>query len=143
MIYIERKERFSAAHQLFNPNWSEEKNREVFGKCSNKNFHGHNYTLTVTVKGEINPDTGFVMNLVDLKKVIKNNIIEELDHSNLNYDVPFMKGKFTSTEVLAVEIWNILNPEIAKHGAALHKIRLDETENNAVEYFGETVDVRS
>lgn len=136
MIYIERKERFSAAHQLYNPNWSEEKNREVFGKCSNKNFHGHNYTLTVTIKGEINPNTGFVMNLVDLKDIIKTNVTEKLDHSNLNHDVDFMRGKFSSTEVLAVEIWNILKPLIAEHDAELHKVRLDETINNAVEYFG-------
>tara|TARA_R110002072_G_scaffold152494_9_gene302196 strand:+ start:1649 stop:2071 length:423 start_codon:yes stop_codon:yes gene_type:complete len=136
MIYIERKERFSAAHQLYNPNWSEEKNQEVFGKCSNKNFHGHNYTLTVTVKGEINPDTGFVMNLVDLKKIIQGHIIEKLDHSNLNHDVDFMRGKFSSTEVLAVEIWKILQPEINQYSAELHKIRIDETLNNAVEYYG-------
>lgn len=137
MIYIERKERFSAAHQLYNPNWSDEKNREVFGKCANKNFHGHNYTLIVTVKGEINLDTGFVMNLVDLKNIIKNQVVDKLDHSNLNHDVDFMKGKFSSTEVLAVEIWKILEPEIAKHNCRLHKIRLDETLNNSVEYFGE------
>lgn len=137
MIYIERKERFSAAHQLYNPNWSEEKNDQVFGKCANKNFHGHNYTLTVTVKGEINPDTGFVMNLVDLKKIIKNNIIDKLDHANLNHDVDFMRGKFSSTEVLAEEIWKILQPLIGEHGCQLHKIRLDETLNNAVEYYGE------
>lgn len=137
MIYIERKERFSAAHQLYNLNWSEEKNDEVFGKCANKNFHGHNYTLTVTVKGEINPDTGFVMNLVDLKKLIMNNVVKKLDHANLNHDVDFLEGKFTSTEVLAEEIWKILQPQIATHGCQLHKIRLDETENNAVEYLGE------
>lgn len=137
MIYIERTERFSAAHQLYNPNWSEEKNLEVFGKCSNKNFHGHNYTLTVTVKGKINPDTGFVMNLVDLKKIINRFAIDKLDHANLNHDVDFMKGKFSSTEVLAVELWKILQPEIKKHGCQLHKIRLDETLNNAIEYFGE------
>lgn len=136
MIYIERKERFSAAHQLYNPNWSAEKNDAVFGKCANKNFHGHNYTLTVTVKGDINPDTGFVMNLVDLKKIIKHHVIEKLDHANLNHDVDFMKGKFSSTEVLAVEIWNILATLIGENGCTLHKIRLDETENNAVEYFG-------
>ncbi len=137
MIYIERKERFSAAHQLYNPNWSEEQNEAVFGKCANKNFHGHNYTLSVTVKGEINPDTGFVMNLVDLKNIIKNEVIEALDHANLNHDVPFLKGKFTSTEVLAQEIWKILQPKIAEHQAELYKIRLDETLNNAVEYFGD------
>ena len=137
MIYIERKERFSAAHQLYNPNWSEEKNDAVFGKCANKNFHGHNYTLTVTVKGRINPDTGFVMNLIDLKNIIQQEVIEKVDHSNLNHDVDFMKGKFSSTEVLAEEIWKILAPEIANYGCQLHKIRLDETLNNAVEYFGE------
>lgn len=137
MIYIERTERFSAAHQLYNPNWSEEKNREIFGKCSNKNFHGHNYTLTVTVKGKINSDTGFVMNLVDLKRIITSEVIDKLDHANLNHDVDFMKGKFSSTEVLAQEIWKILQPLIAPHGCQLHKIRLEETLNNAVEYFGE------
>ena len=136
MIYIERKERFSAAHQLYNPNWTVEQNDAVFGKCANKHFHGHNFTLIVTVKGEINPDTGFVMNLVDLKKIIQEEIISVVDHANLNHDVPFMKGKFASTEVLAEEFWKILAPEIAKHGCQLHKIRLEETINNAVEYFG-------
>jgi 6-pyruvoyltetrahydropterin/6-carboxytetrahydropterin synthase len=136
MIYIQRKERFSAAHQLYNPNWDEAKNDEVFGKCANRNFHGHNFILTVTVKGEINPDTGFVMNLVDLKKIIKHHVTEKLDHKNLNTDVDFMRGKFTSTEVLAMEIWKILEPLIKEHQAELHCIRLDETENNAVEYFG-------
>ena len=136
MIYIERKERFSAAHQLYNPNWTEQKNSEVFGKCANKNFHGHNYTLTVTVKGEINPETGFVMNLVDLKNIIQQEVIAKVDHANLNHDVDFMKGKFSSTEVLAEEIWKKLEGPIQQFGARLHKIRLDETINNAVEYFG-------
>lgn len=137
MMYIQRTERFSAAHQLYNPNWTEEKNDEVFGKCANRNFHGHNFTLTVTVKGKINPDTGFVMNLVDLKHIIKNHVIEKLDHKNLNTDVDFMRGKFTSTEVLAEEIWKILKPLVAEHTAILHCIRLEETINNAVEYYGE------
>jgi 6-pyruvoyltetrahydropterin/6-carboxytetrahydropterin synthase len=137
MIYIERKERFSAAHQLYNPNWTVEQNDAVFGKCANKNFHGHNFTLVVTVKGKINPDTGFVMNLVDLKKIIQNLVISKLDHANLNHDVDFMQGKFTSTEVLAEEIWKILAPAIAEHNCQLHRIRLEETINNAVEYFGE------
>jgi 6-pyruvoyltetrahydropterin/6-carboxytetrahydropterin synthase len=136
MIHIQRKERFSAAHQLYNPNWSEEKNDEVFGKCSNRNFHGHNFTLIVTVKGEVNPDTGFVMNLVDLKNLIKENIIEKVDHKNLNLDVDFMKNKFASTENLAIEFWNILQPLVAQYGAQMHCIRLEETENNSVEYFG-------
>lgn len=135
-MYIERKERFSAAHQLYNPHWSEEQNQAVFGKCANKNFHGHNFTLIVTVKGEINPDTGFVMNLSDLKTLIRELVIEQVDHANLNHDVPFMQGKLASTEVLAEEIWKVLNPAIAQHGCNLHRIRLEETENNAVEFFG-------
>lgn len=136
-MYIERKERFSAAHQLYNPQWTEAQNEAVYGKCANKNFHGHNFTLTVTVKGKINPDTGFVMNLVDLKKIIQREVIEKVDHANLNTDVDFMRGKFTSTEVLAEEIWKILAPAIAQHGCQLHRVRLDETINNAVEYFGD------
>jgi 6-pyruvoyltetrahydropterin/6-carboxytetrahydropterin synthase len=137
MIYIQRRERFSAAHQLFNPNWTPEQNDAVFGRCANKNFHGHNFNLIVTVKGEINPDTGFVMNLVDLKQIIRTYVTDELDHRNLNEDVPFMKGKMASTEVLAIEIWKILEPHIAKHQAVLHCVRLEETENNFVEYFGD------
>lgn len=136
MMYIERKERFSAAHQLYNPRWSEKKNRAVYGKCANKNFHGHNFTLIVTVKGTINPDTGFVMNLSDLKAIIQREVIEVLDHANLNHDVPFLQGKFTSTEVLAEEIWKIVAPLIKSDNCALHRIRLEETINNAVEYFG-------
>ncbi|GCD77946.1 6-carboxy-5,6,7,8-tetrahydropterin synthase [Thermaurantimonas aggregans] len=137
MIYIQRKERFSAAHQLYNPNWSEEKNDEVFGKCANRNFHGHNFTLTVTVKGEIHPDTGFVMNLTDLKELIRTHVIDRLDHKNLNLDVDFLRGKMCSTEIIAIEIWKILQPLIAERGATLHCVRLDETENNSVEYYGE------
>lgn len=137
MVYIERRERFSAAHQLFNPNWSEEKNEEVFGKCANSNFHGHNFILYVTVKGEPNPDTGFVINLTDLSRIIKDKVIEQVDHKNLNLDVPFLKGKLTSTEIIVKEFWKILAPEVAQYGAQLYKLRLVETENNAVEYYGE------
>ncbi len=137
MVYIQRRERFSSAHQLFNPNWSIEKNDEVFGKCANKNFHGHNFNLIVTVKGSINPDTGFVMNLVDLKRLMKIYVTDKLDHRNLNTDVDFMIGKMASTEVLAVEIWKILEPKISEHHAFLHCVRLEETENNFVEYYGE------
>jgi len=137
MVYIQRRERFSSAHQLFNPNWSVEKNDAVFGKCANKNFHGHNFNLIVTVKGAINPDTGFVMNLVDLKRLMKVYVTDKLDHKNLNIDVDFMIGKLASTEVLAVEIWKILESKIAEHQAALHCVRLEETENNFVEYYGE------
>lgn len=136
MIYITRKEHFNAAHKLYNPAWSEEQNNTTFGKCANKNWHGHNYDLFVTVKGEINPDTGFVVNLKDLSTLIKIDVTEVLDHKNLNLDV---KGMYTmpSTENVAIFIWNILAPKIKEMGALLHCIKLFETDSNYVEYFGE------
>jgi len=137
MIYITRRERFNAAHKLFREEWSDEQNNEVFGKCSNPNWHGHNYELFVTVKGQINPRTGFVIDLKVLKEIIKENITDKLDHKNVNLDVDFMKGKMASTEVLAVEIFNQLQEKLIPFGVALHKIKLVETENNYVEYFGE------
>lgn len=136
MIYITRKEHFNAAHKLFNPNWTEEQNNDVFGKCANKNWHGHNYELFVTVKGEINPDTGFVVNLKDLSDLIKLDVVEVLDHKNLNVDVQNMPI-LPSTENVAIFIWNILAPKVEQMGAKLHGIKLYETENNYVEYFGE------
>jgi 6-pyruvoyltetrahydropterin/6-carboxytetrahydropterin synthase len=136
MIYIQRREQFCAAHKLWNEKWDAQKNAEVFGKCSNPNYHGHNFELLVTVKGEIDPETGFVMNLFDLKKIIKTHITDKIDHKNLNLDVDFMEGKLTSAENLAVEIWKILQPIIAGRGAALHCVRLGETENNIIEYYG-------
>jgi len=137
MVCIQRRERFSAAHQLYNPNWSEEQNEAVFGRCANRHFHGHNFSLIVTVKGRPNPETGFVMNLFDLKQLIRVHIIDWVDHRNLNTDVPFMQGKMASTEVLAIEFWKILQPLIHVDGPGLHCIRLEETENNFVEYYGE------
>ena len=92
MLYITRKEHFNAAHQLRNNNWSEEKNVEVFGKCANKNWHGHNYNLFVTIKGEPNPETGFIMNVKELSEIINSEILEKLDHKNLNLDVDFLKN---------------------------------------------------
>lgn len=136
MIYITRRERFNAAHKLYNAHWSVEKNDEVFGKCANTNWHGHNFDLIVTVKGEVNPDTGFVMNLKDLSQIVKEEVIEKVDHKNLNIDVDFMLGKLPSTEIMAIEFWNILAPLIAEQGATLHYIKLIETENNYVEYYG-------
>ena len=136
MIYITRKEHFNAAHKLFNPAWSEEQNNATFGKCANKNWHGHNYDLYVTVKGEINPDTGFVVNLKDLSTVIRIDVTEILDHKNLNMDVKGMPI-MPSTENVAIFIWNILAPKIKEMGAALHCIKLFETDSNYVEYFGE------
>jgi len=136
MIYITRKEHFNAAHKLFRAEWSNEKNMEVFGKCSNPNWHGHNYYLFVTVKGEINPETGFLVDLKLLSKIIKEKVIEKLDHRNINLEVDFMQGKMASTEVLAIGIWNEIANEINELGCKLHSIKLFETENNFVEYFG-------
>jgi 6-pyruvoyl-tetrahydropterin synthase len=136
MIYITRRERFSAAHRMFRQDWSDEKNLEVFGKCSNPNWHGHNYVLWVTVKGEQSEDHGFVMNINILKKIINEKVIEKLDHRNINLDVTFMKGKISSTENLAVAIWDELKPEIEKQGVFLHCIKIEETENNFIEYYG-------
>lgn len=136
MIYITRRERFTAAHRLFKEEYSDEKNMEVFGKCSNPNWHGHNYQLFVTVKGEINPETGFLMNLVDLKNIIREKIIAKVDHKNLNLEVDFLDGKFTSTEVIAVAIWKELENSIEQMEAHLHCVKISETENNSVEYYG-------
>jgi len=136
MIYITRRERFNSAHKLFREEWSDKQNYETFGKCSNPNWHGHNYELFVTVKGEINPETGFVIDLKELKTIITEKITNKLDHKNINLDVEFMKGKMASTEVLAVTIFEELKPHIKAGGAELHSIKLCETENNFVEYFG-------
>ena len=136
MIYITRKEHFNAAHKLHNPAWDDTKNLEVFGKCANKNWHGHNYELFITVKGEVNKETGFVINLKDLGDLIKAKIIDVLDHKNLNMDVPGLTDILPSTENLAIFIWDILMPDIKKTGAELHCVKLVETENNYVEYFG-------
>jgi len=136
MIYITRKEHFNAAHKLFRADWSDEKNMEIFGKCSNPNWHGHNYDLFVTVKGEPNPSTGFVIDLKLLSKLIKSLVIDKLDHKNINIDVDFMQGKMASTEILTIAIWEQLVDSIKKEGSELHSIKLYETENNFVEYFG-------
>ncbi len=136
MIYITRRERFNSAHRLFKPEYSDEQNLNVFGKCSNPNWHGHNYTLFVTVKGDVNPDTGFLVNLKDLSTIIDQRVIEKLDHRNINLEVDFMSGKLASTENLAIGIWKELSEPISAMGAALHSIKLYETENNFVEYLG-------
>ncbi|MDD2964459.1 MAG: 6-carboxytetrahydropterin synthase [Bacteroidales bacterium] len=137
MIYITRRERFNAAHRLFRKDYTDEENLKVFGKCSNPNWHGHNYVLYVTVKGEINPETGFLMNLSDLSRIIRERIVEKVDHKNINLEVDFMAGKYASTEILAESIWHQIADDIENHGARLHCVRLQESENNYVEYFGE------
>ena len=139
MVYVSRKEHFNAAHKLYNPDWSKEKNVEVFGPCANENWHGHNFELIVTVKGKPDPETGFVVDLKKLSTLLRDEVTEKLDHKNLNLDVDFMKGKLASCEELIVEIWKIIDsklPSITRFGK-LHGIRLYETPRNYVEYFGE------
>jgi len=136
MIYITRRETFNAAHRLFRPEWDDEKNLQVFGKCSNPKWHGHNYVLYVTVKGEVDPETGFLINLKDLSKIMNEKVVDQLDHKNMNLEVEFMKGRITSTENLAIGIWEQLEEPIRKLGAALHCVKVYETENNFAEYYG-------
>jgi 6-pyruvoyltetrahydropterin/6-carboxytetrahydropterin synthase len=136
MVYLTRSEHFNAAHKLYNPAWSYEKNEEIFGKCANENWHGHNYELLVTVKGQPSPDTGFVFDVKKLSNIIRDNIIEKIDHRNLNVDVEMMKGKMCSTENLAIAIWNELTPNLPA-GVQLHSIKLYETPRIYVEYLGE------
>jgi len=138
MIYVSRKEHFNAAHKLYNPKWSKEKNEEVFGACANHNWHGHNFEIIVTVCGKPNEDTGFVIDLKKLSDLIRREIIEKVDHKNLNVDVDFMEGKMASTEILAMEFWKILAPAISNISQSkLYSIKLYETPRNFVEYFGE------
>lgn len=139
MVYVSRKEHFNAAHKLYNPNWTEEKNQEVFGPCANANWHGHNFELIVTVKGKPDPETGFVVDLKRLSTLVKEEVIDKLDHKNLNLDVDFLAGKMASCEVLVTEIWNILEPAVATitDSGRLHSLKLYETPRNFVEYFGE------
>lgn len=136
MVFITRRERFSAAHRLFRPEWSDEKNSQVFGNCSNPNWHGHNYELFVTVKGEVNPETGFVMDLKVMKSIINEHVIQHVDHKNINLEVAFMQNKMASTEVIAQSIFEVLKPAFDQEGVLLHAVRLHETENNYAEYFG-------
>lgn len=136
MVYLTRLEHFNAAHKLYNPRWSKEQNDAVFGKCANENWHGHNYELYVTIKGETNPDTGFLFDVKKLSDLIKIYILEKLDHKNLNIDVDFMKDKMCSTENLAKGIWEQLEPNLPTE-VKLHCIKLYETPRIYVEYFGD------
>jgi len=139
MIYVSRQEHFNAAHKLYNPNWSEEKNIEMFGPCANANWHGHNFEIIVTVKGQPDPNTGFVVDLKRLSTLIRKEITDKVDHKNLNLDVDFMQGKMASTEILTMEFWKILEPKVKEitHVGQLHSIKVYETPRNFVEYFGE------
>jgi 6-pyruvoyltetrahydropterin/6-carboxytetrahydropterin synthase len=136
MVYLTRVEHFNAAHKLYNPAWNQEKNEAVFGKCANANWHGHNYELYVTIKGEVNEETGFLFDVKRLSLLIKEFVLDKLDHKNLNVDVSFLKGQMCSTENLAKAIWNQLHPHLPQP-AQLHCIKLYETPRIYVEYFGD------
>ncbi len=134
MIFITKKLEFSASHRLHNPAFSEEKNRQTFGLCNNPNGHGHNYSLEVTVCGNILEDTGMVLDLKKLKELVQREIIDHFDHKNLNVDVPFLTGVIPTAENLAVVIWKILEPQIP--GGTLYQIKLYESDRNFVIYRG-------
>jgi len=136
MIYLTRRERFCAAHRMFRKEWSDEVNHKVFGKCSNPNWHGHNYVLWITVKGEPSGEHGFVMNINILKQIILDKVINKIDHKNINLEVDFMIEKIATTENLAVAIWDELKLPVEKAGAILHCVKIEETENNSIEYYG-------
>ncbi len=140
MIYLTRKEHFNAAHKLYNPGWSKEKNEAVFGRCANENWHGHNYELFVTVKGEIQEETGYLYDAKKLSSIINQYVLDKVDHRNLNLDVDFMQGRICTTENFAIAIWEQLALHI--EGAALHCIKLYETERIFVEYYGQAASSR-
>lgn len=136
MVYLTRIEHFNAAHKLFNPEWPRERNEEVFGRCANENWHGHNFELHVTVRGRPDPDTGFVFDAKKLSHIVNERVIDRLDHRNLNLDVDFMRGRICSIENLVMAIWAELAPHLPA-GVALHRLKLVETPRIHVEYFGE------
>ena len=136
-VEITRREEFAAAHRLHNPALSDEDNARIFGICNNLNGHGHNYELEVTIRGEVPKETGMVMNLLDLRRLLQETVLSDLDHKNLDLDVPYLRGTITTAENLAVAIWERLEPELqAFEGCRLHRIRLYESRNNLVEYRG-------
>jgi 6-pyruvoyltetrahydropterin/6-carboxytetrahydropterin synthase len=135
MVYVTRKAEFSAAHRLFNPAWSDEKNNAVFGKCNNPNGHGHNYEIEVTVRGNPPSDTGMVIDLKKLADIIEREVVERVDHKHMNVDVDFMKGIIPTAENMAIAFWKILRRKITE--GELVSIKLFESENNFVEYRGE------
>ena len=137
MIYVTRKSHFNAAHRLHNPGKSDDWNKEMFGKCNNPNWHGHNYVLEVTVAGEPDPETGYVIDLGDLKRIIQKNILDKCDHKNLNLEVPFLKGIIPTSENLVKAFFQELEDDIyeeAYGSSELHSVKLFETERNIAEY---------
>jgi 6-pyruvoyltetrahydropterin/6-carboxytetrahydropterin synthase len=136
MVYLTRVEHFNAAHRLYNPDWSEEQNDAVFGKCANANWHGHNFELFVTIKGQPDPETGFIFDAKKLSAIVRARIVDKVDHQNLNLDVPFMQGKICSIENFVIAIWKELEPALPAQ-VALHCLKLIETPRIYVEYYGE------
>lgn len=134
MVFVTRREVFSASHRLFNEKFSDAENERIFGKCNNLNGHGHNYVLEVVVAGEINQSTGYVLDLKILKEIIHDHVINKVDHKNLNLDVDFLKGKIPTAENIAIGIWNQLQNKIPS--GKLYSVKIYETENNYVEYRG-------
>lgn len=139
MVYVTRKAHFSAAHRLYNPKFTDEQNEAIFDKCNNPRGHGHNYTIEVTVAGEPDPDTGYVIDLKKLADLIDEQILTKFDHKHLNYDVPELQGIIPTAENIALVSWDLLEPHIAD--GHLHKIRIAESDNNFAEYQGKTVNV--
>ncbi|MSR36847.1 MAG: 6-carboxytetrahydropterin synthase [Gemmatimonadetes bacterium] len=134
-VRVTRRLHFSAAHRLFRSDWSAERNAEVFGDCSHVNWHGHNYEMAITVTGEVDPETGFVMDLKDLRDLVEERVVRDVDHRNLNLDVSWMTGVLPTTENFVVAIWNRLSDGLPE-GVRLERIVLEETPRNSVEYTG-------
>jgi len=134
--YITRRFHFSASHRVFNPSLSDEENFMKFGKCSNPNGHGHNYIMDITVAGDVDAETGFVMDLSVLKQIVEEEIISKVDHKNLNIDVDFMRGVLPSTENIAIKIWDQVEQKINSPKRKLYSVKIKETVNNSVEYRG-------
>lgn len=140
MVYVSRKEYFNAAHKLYNEQWTKEKNEEIFGPCANEHWHGHNFELIVTIKGKPDEESGWVMDMKKLGKLVRENFTDKLDHRNMNIDVDFLKGIQPTCENLVIKCWEILFPLISIHSkniATLYSIQLHETHKNFVEYRGE------
>mgnify|MGYP001161264061 FL=1 len=141
MIFITRRHEFCASHRLYNPDFSDKKNEETFGLCNNKNGHGHNYVLEVTLSGEVREDTGMVFDLKELKKLTTHEIIDKVDHKNLNVDVDYLKDVIPTAENLAIKFWEILEPKITK--GRLYEIKLYESERNYVVYRGSACELNN
>lgn len=140
MVYLTRKCHFSASHRLYNPAWDNDRNEAIFDKCNNPRGHGHNYVLEVTVVGQPDPETGYVIDLKRLRDIIEEEIIEKVDHKHLNYDVDFLEGIIPTAENVAVIFWQILENKLPS--GKLHALKLFESENNFVEYLGDPVKIK-